>query len=135
MPLFNWTDAYAVNIMIIDNQHKQLVDMINGLHEAMRTGKGNEVLGEMVNGLAKYALHHFTQEEKYMTQHAYPGLAAHKVEHEAFKKKVGEIQKKMGEQKFGLTMEVMNFLKDWLVKHILEVDKKYAPFLNERGVR
>jgi hemerythrin len=135
MPLFNWTEAYSVNIMVIDTQHKQLVNMINALHEAMREGKGNEIMGQMVNNLATYAVRHFAEEEKYLTQHAYPGLAAHKAEHEAFKKKVGDLQKKMGEQKFGLTMEVMNFLKDWLIKHILEVDQKYAPFLNERGVR
>jgi len=40
----------------------------------------------------------------------------------------------VADNKLGITLEVMNFLKDWLSHHILSVDKKYAPFLNEKGI-
>lgn len=134
MALFNWTEAYSVGIMTIDVQHKRLVEMINSLHDAMRTGKGNDVTAKMVNEMAVYAVRHFGEEEKYMQQHNYPQFAAHKAEHDAFKQKVNDLQHKLRDQKIGVTLEVMTFLKDWLSKHILEVDKRYGPFLKEHGV-
>ncbi|MBI5091573.1 MAG: hemerythrin family protein [Candidatus Hydrogenedentes bacterium] len=134
MALFNWTDSYSVKISTVDIQHKKLVDMINSLHEAMTQGKGREVMSGLVNNLATYALRHFAEEEKYMTQHAYPDFTGHKAQHEAFKQKVGDFQKKLAEGKANVTLEVMTFLKDWLSKHILDVDKKYGPYLNEKGV-
>jgi len=33
-----------------------------------------------------------------------------------------------------MSVEVMEFLKDWLEKHILGTDRKYGPFLNDKGV-
>ena len=134
MALFNWTDSYSVKISSIDIQHKRLVDMINALHDAMAQGKGRDIMSGLVNNLTTYALRHFAEEEKHMTQHGYPDLAVHKAQHEAFKQKVGDFQRKLAEGKTNVTMEVMTFLKDWLSKHILEMDKKYGPYLNEKGV-
>ena len=135
MALFNWSEAYSVDISTIDLQHKRLVDMINALHDAMRAGKGNDVTGKMLDDMAIYALRHFSEEEKQLQQHGYPQFAAHKAEHEAFKQRVKDLQLKLQDKKIGVTLEVMTFLKDWLSKHILEVDKRYAPFLKEQGVR
>jgi hemerythrin-like metal-binding protein len=70
-----------------------------------------------------------------MESHQYPDLTNHKAEHDRFTKTVLDFQSKFHANEIGLTIEVMDFLKDWLSKHILGVDKKYAPFLNAKGVR
>jgi methyl-accepting chemotaxis protein/hemerythrin len=133
--MLTWDDSLSVNIDAIDDQHKVLVDMINGLHEAMRTGKGVKVLAKLVDGLKNYTVDHFATEERLMMQHKYPGYLAHKKEHERFVAKVLEFENAFTHGKASLTMDVMRFLKDWLVGHIKGVDKKYGPFFNERGVR
>jgi len=134
-PMLAWDDTLSVNIDEIDEQHKVLVDMINGLHEAMRTGKGVKVLEPLVDGLKNYAVEHFGMEERYMEKFKYPGYLNHKKEHERFVGKVLEFETAFKQGKASLTMDVMHFLKDWLVGHIKGVDKKYGPFFNERGLR
>ena len=43
MALINWNDSFSVNVAVIDQQHKKLVDMINDLNDAMKQGKGKDV--------------------------------------------------------------------------------------------
>lgn len=134
MALFIWSDKYSVNIKEIDNQHKRLVDMLNALHEAMKAGKGNEVVGKTLTELIQYVGTHFAAEEKLMATHSYPEYNAHKAEHAKLTQKTAELQKSFQQGAPVLTVEVLNFLKDWLQNHILGTDKKYGPFLNSKGV-
>lgn len=134
MALFVWSDKYSVNIKEIDEQHKKLVDMLNELHDAMKSGKGKEIVGKTLTELIKYAGTHFANEERLMTAHGYPEYNAHKAEHTKFTLKVSELQKSFQQGAPVLTVEVLNFLKDWLQTHILGIDKKYGPFLNSKGI-
>jgi len=70
-----------------------------------------------------------------MESHRYPDYDRHKSEHERLTKTVLDIQGKFQSNEVGLTIEVMDFLKNWLYHHILESDKKYTPYLNSQGVR
>lgn len=128
-------EKYSVGVKESDLQHKKLVELINSLHDAMKEGKGKDVLARVLQELVKYAASHFATEEKYMTQFNYPGYSAHKAEHESFVTKVVDFQKDFDSGKAVMTLEVMSFLKDWLVKHILGTDKKYGPFFNEHGLK
>ena len=136
MPLMEWSEKLSVGIAQFDGEHKKLVGMVNNLFDAVQAGRGKDVLGPILDGLITYTKTHFANEERYMSQHAFPELAAHKNEHEALTRQVMDVEKKF---KAGatavLSMEVMNFLKNWLVKHILGTDKHYGPYLNARGVK
>jgi hemerythrin len=129
-----WSPALSVNVKQFDDQHKKLVNMVNDLHDAMKIGKGNEVLGKILDGLISYTASHFADEERLMTTHAYPGFSAHKVEHEKLVKQVLELQQKFRSGQPILTNNVMTFLKDWLVKHIQGDDKKYGIYFNSKGI-
>ncbi|HON01092.1 MAG TPA: hemerythrin domain-containing protein, partial [Acidobacteriota bacterium] len=59
MPLIQWENRFSVGIRKLDQQHKGLVGMINELHDAMKAGKGQEVISEIVQRLAAYARNHF----------------------------------------------------------------------------
>lgn len=134
MPLFNWSDRYSVGVSMFDNQHKRLIELINELHDAMRAGTARDVLGHTLKGLLDYTRMHFAEEERQMAQYNYPGYAAHKAEHEKLVSKVVELIAKHDAGDNTLTIEVMNFLKDWLINHILVTDKKYTRFFNSLGV-
>jgi hemerythrin len=134
MALFDWNDNYSVKVLQMDNEHKKLVGMLNELHESMKVGKGKEALESILDGLIKYTSTHFVSEEKLMKMHNYPGYEQQKKEHNILLLQVSDIQKKYKEGSVLLTQEVMLFLKDWLQKHIQIEDKKYGPFLNNKGV-
>ena len=93
MPIVTWNDDLKVNIVEIDNQHKQLVSMINQLHDEMLLGKAKEILGAILNDMVGYAGTHFQTEETYFNQFHYPETAVHILEHQAFVKKVSEFKK------------------------------------------
>ncbi len=135
MPLIQWDDSLSVNVVEIDRQHQRLVEMINDLDDAMRQGKGKDALGKIVDGLIVYAATHFRTEERYFDMFGYPEANSHKKEHSEFVKKISEFKDGFEKGKLGLSIQVMNFLCDWLEKHIKEADRKYGPFFNEKGLK
>ena len=125
MELIQWSDKYSVNNFLIDSQHKRLVSMINLMHESMKEGKGKETLQKILNDLVGYTKEHFLTEEAMMKKANYPGYAAHKTEHDKLTEKAVDLQKSYADGKAPLTMDVLNFLKNWLTNHIEGTDKKY----------
>jgi hemerythrin len=125
MELIQWSEKYSVNNFLIDSQHKKLVSMINLLHDSMRNGKGKETLEKILDDLVKYTKEHFLTEEAMMKKANYPGFVTHKLEHDKLTKKAITLQKSYIEGKAPLTMDILNFLKDWLTNHIEGIDKKY----------
>lgn len=131
-----WSDEkMSVGVKVFDEQHKKLIAMINDLDDAMSKGKGNTVLSGLFSKLVAYTADHFKAEEKLLTQHSYPMLADHLVEHEKLTKQALEYKANFESGKLTVSVQLINFLKDWLQKHILNTDKKYGPFLNEHGVK
>jgi hemerythrin len=133
MALFEWSDVYSVGIAGIDDQHKRLVGMINSLDDAMRQGKGRAVLQGIISGMVRYTAEHFTAEEGYFERFGYPEAGAHSEAHRAFVGKVSDFREGFESGRIGLSTDVMNFLTEWLKGHILGMDKKYGPFLKDKG--
>ncbi|AAR33734.1 bacteriohemerythrin [Geobacter sulfurreducens] len=134
MALISWSDSLSVKVKQFDDQHKKLVDMVNQLFDAMKAGKGNQVMGDILKSLIQYTQTHFAAEERIMKQYGYPDFEAHKKEHNALVMQVLDLQKQFQEGKAVLTQNVMTFLRDWLSKHIQGDDKKYGVYLNGKGV-
>ena len=129
MALIEWTDNFSVNNLIIDQQHKKLVDLVNQLHDAMKSGKGKEALSSIFDELIRYTKEHFSYEEKLMESKNYPAFISHKKLHSDLTNQVIELKNKFDSGKTSLSIEVQNFLKNWLTNHILDEDKKYVPFI------
>jgi hemerythrin-like metal-binding protein len=136
MVYMEWSNKLSVGVDSIDTQHKKLVSMINELFDAMKAGRGKEKMEKTLDGLIIYTASHFSYEENLFAKTAYPDAAKHKKEHDDLTKKVLDIQKRMKSGvSFALSMEVLEFLKGWLVNHILGSDKKYGPHLISKGVK
>jgi len=135
MGSFDWKDEYSVGIASIDLQHKRLVTYISDLFDAMKTGQGAEILGGILDGLVSYTRTHFTSEEKLLREHAYPGLDAQIKSHADFVAKIEDMQKQYRSGNTRMALSVANFLKDWLIKHIMGLDKSYSEFLKSKGVK
>jgi hemerythrin len=136
MSLMEWNDRLSVGVEMIDTDHKRLVAMVNELHDAVRANKGKETLGKVLDGLIDYTATHFGREEVEMKKFKYPAAQAHLAEHAALVKKVLEVQAKYRSGNGAvLTMEVMAFLRDWLLKHIQGTDKALGAFLSAQGAK
>jgi hemerythrin len=134
MPLFVWSKDYSVGVERFDDEHKKLFGMMNNLHDAMREGRGKSVMADVLKELVDYTHYHFQHEEKVMKEHFYPQLAAHQQAHKDLTDRVIEYQEQYESGKRMLSVEMVEFLVDWLKKHIAGVDKQYTEFLNSKGV-
>jgi hemerythrin len=135
MALVAWNDKLSVGVRSIDDQHKKLVTLLNQLHEGMIAGRGKEVVGPVLTGLIDYTATHFKYEEDLFARTGYADSAAHKKEHADLVQRVLEIQRTYNDKGPSvLTIQVMNFLKDWLTAHILGSDQKYAPHFKAKGI-
>lgn len=128
MALLEWDEKFSVLVPELDEEHKKLVIMINSLHDAMKTGKGKDILPQTLDYAAEYALKHFAHEEMLMVKYRYPDYANHKKAHDEFVQKVG-VYKEQLNSKTLQAVQLMKVLQEWLVSHILQIDQKYSLFL------
>ena len=135
LPLITWTDSFSVKVAEIDKQHKKLVEMINTLYDAMKIGKSKDVMGETLNNLILYTETHFRTEEKYFDLYNYPEKETHKAEHKEFIETVTKFKNDFDSGNVTISIEVMNFLRNWLTNHIKGSDKKYTKYFNDHGLR
>jgi hemerythrin len=134
MAYFDWKAEYSVNVAMIDGQHKRLVDLLNQLYDAMKAGKGNEVVGKVLEDLVDYTKKHLADEERLLQSNGYPAFAGHKAEHVRITAQVVDYHRQYKEGNVGISVKLGNFIKDWLINHIQTVDKKYSAFLNGKGI-
>jgi len=132
MAFMQWQDSYSVGVPAMDIQHKQLVALINQLYEAMRTGKGEAAMQNILPALVQYTKTHFNSEEKFMHDAGYPNIAAHQALHHKLAQQVNDLMDKFKSGKMVPTVSVATFLKDWLINHIQGQDKQYGAFIAQR---
>jgi hemerythrin len=134
MPMIEWNDSYSVKIPSIDAQHKQLMGYLNQLFDAMMEGKGGDVVTPILDSLVSYTREHFALEEGYFARCGYPDAAAHKEEHQKLIAQVADFQVQVHRKEAKVTTDLMDFLKNWLIKHIRGTDMKYSAHLREHGI-
>ncbi len=132
--MFEWKNDYSVGIGSIDAQHQNLFQIVSELYAAMSAGQGKAVLAKTLDRLVQYTASHFAHEERLMGQHGYPDLAAHKAAHDALTKKVLQFQANFESGNAIMTVDLFEFLNDWLVTHIQGTDRKYVPFMVQKAV-
>jgi len=133
MSLFKWNDGFLVGNPEIDAQHKRLFQLADQLHDAMTAGKAKETLSQTLASLIGYTRVHFASEERLMQKHAYPDYAVHKAEHDKLTAKVLDFQKDFNAGRSVMTIDLMQFLKNWLANHIGQTDKKVAAHIKQKA--
>ncbi|MGA3131769.1 MAG: bacteriohemerythrin [Terracidiphilus sp.] len=135
MSFMTWNDSYSVGVKTIDQQHTGLFAMVNELHTAMMSGHAKDVVGSLLGKLVKYTLEHFAYEERMMGSAKYPQLAGHHTHHVDLTRQVEEFMARYKRGDATVNVELLQFLSNWLTKHILHEDKQYAPWLKSHGVQ
>ena len=124
-----WDPKYEVGIQVVDEQHKELFELVEALALAV---EGNEEMdcGFLIARLEVYSLYHFTSEEQLMHKYEYPELESHMHEHHKFRMRILALKDHCLESNHKQArLELLEYLENWLVTHILEMDRKYIPYL------
>lgn len=129
---FQMTDEYMTGIEMIDDEHAVLFDIIGRVHDTINDEHMTDrfdAITDILRELREYTVKHFTDEENYMRSISYDGLEVQRKVHEAFVDKVSDIDmQELSDQPEEEQNEYLNtlvdFLNDWLVSHIMKLDKK-----------
>jgi hemerythrin len=130
---FKWSPDYSVNIKTIDNQHQELVNILNRLFVAVSMREGSKEIASILKALTDYTKTHFALEERLMHQAAYEDIDAHKQEHKKLIDQLDLLCERHAHEDKPIYFEILRFLKHWLKEHIKGVDTKYSQALHEAG--
>lgn len=124
--MFEMKEEYKTGIRSIDEQHKRLFEIADRTYMLLKDNytidKYDKVV-ELLNELKDYAIYHFKEEEEYMKSINYKRMFTQKIEHDNFIKKLNDIDiRKIDENQDEYILNILGFLNNWLVEHILEKD-------------
>lgn len=123
-----FTPEYYTGIEQVDDQHKKLFEIIGTANDLINNEfipDKFDYITDILTELTEYTKVHFADEEKYMESAGYEGLEAQRQAHAGFIEKLEDIQiDGFEENQQEVLMGMMDFLFNWLVQHILKMDKK-----------
>jgi len=135
MSLFEWKENFSVKISRFDEAHKKLIELMNEIYAIIKMRKDNATIVSVVEELSEYSKTHFNDEVEQMIKFQYPYLKEHKEEHNQFIKELDNMKEMIQRQSNLLNVQLLNFIKDWLINHIMKSDMKYGQFFLDRGLK
>ncbi|MFH1089106.1 MAG: bacteriohemerythrin [Candidatus Uhrbacteria bacterium] len=139
MSKFIWTEQYSVGVKEIDEQHQHFFQITNEVAEIAEQNEitPSELLFKITN-LSNYAVYHLLTEENIFKQYNYPEaeghIAAHNLYREEMTRFIAEAEKPEADVK-KMATEIADFAGAWLAGHIMMMDKQYAGFMHNNGIR
>jgi hemerythrin len=136
MPLIELTEEMSVGVEEIDAEHQKLAAAVNQIYEALQSGAEREKLNELLDKLIVVTVSHFVHEERLFAKTSYPDRDAHTAEHADLKRWIVDVHDRfLAGSSDALTEHFARELKNWLIDHIMQMDRKYGGHLNDHGVR
>ena len=126
MPLLNWYDRYSINNIQLDNHHKKLFGLFNRLYDICLVDNRDSMFETALDEIVSYSDYHFKAEEQYMREIGYKDIEKQIVEHKYFKERAIDLQLNNKSTDYKLCHEIIIFLGNWLMNHVIEEDKKIA---------
>ena len=130
-----WDDKYSVGVEELDNQHKRMFNTINELLNSLETNTAEEHLGGVIESLIQYKMFHFATEEKYFEEFNYEGKDDHIAKHKFFNDKLEEMRSRNPNYNIEFGYELVDFLEDWLINHLMVTDQKYVECFHSHGLK
>jgi len=130
-----WEEKYSVGVKEIDDQHQRMFTVINELLEAINTNTPEQHLDDIIKTLVEYKIFHFATEEKYFKEFNYEETEAHIKKHREFNTKLNTLKEKYPENNIVFAFELIDFLEDWLIDHLMVVDKRYVNCFKAHGLK
>ncbi len=130
--LVTFTPELSVGVKKFDEHHKKLFSIINKLSNAMSNGLAGKSVTEIVKELVDYTDYHFKAEEEAFEQFNFPGKEDHIRIHNTMLKTARGLLEDAQHGKKVLSTELLEFLQDWILEHIMGTDKEYSSFLKNK---
>lgn len=129
MAFFEWKESFNIGNKTVDRQHRSFMEILNEYYDFAFGGSAGQAGKDLVDRLKAYAAMHFRTEEGLMESLSYEELEKHREQHRYFESLVSEFEGQHMKGEAESLKKTLPFLRDWLLDHILEQDKKLALYL------
>lgn len=129
MPDFHWNSSYLVGHPEMDAQHMEMAALINELFSYQEAQRPEDNVVDVLNRLIAHTIRHFSYENRLMLDSSYPLYADHMQEHELLTQQIVNFRDELEAGTRELSSASMLFLKQWLLNHVLNTDRKVAEFI------
>lgn len=131
-----WRKGMSVANDIIDHDHHFMINFINTVELVLQNPTEKEMLMEVLDQLHEYSVNHFRREEFIQRKIEYPQSLSHKNSHSTLLSDLEKLQDeiknaKTAEEITSRSTEIVAFLRNWLINHVLNEDMKLKPFLEK----
>jgi len=135
--LITWSNTFSCGIKLIDDQHRELVTMVNDmfLHVTGSEKEETNYFSEIVQKVIEYIKTHFSTEEKIMKTTGFEGYLHHKHIHDSFILSIHETIEENESGKHVSHYTFTKYLKDWIFSHIAVMDKQYFEYFKQIASR
>ncbi len=130
-----WNQACTAGVQSMDDQHGNLLDALNELRMALVKGAESRVIRPMLTRVAELLRLHVASEDKLLAKHDFPGLAAHKAEHQRLLGRLAQFDARFEPWQAGSVYELVEYLRKWFTAHTAEMRQSSGPWLRGCGVR
>lgn len=136
MAAFQWKEEYNLNIEEVDKQHKKLLEIGKRAYDIAIIDDGYDRYDEImtiIDELLEYTKYHFEYEEKMLKEYNYDHIHNQEEEHGFYVYKINEVasrdEQDIDDNQRKVVLEIIDFLSEWISKHINVADRQYAVFL------
>ena len=117
MALIEWKRHYSVGVKAVDHEHRELIDLINRLHEELLAGTSTPAVTAFLGEIFRSISAHFALEERFMREHRYDQFTEHKQAHEQLLEEIREIMDSYDADPEGVSNQLSDRLDAWFTLH------------------
>lgn len=124
-----WSDAMTVGVDKLDRQHHQIIKVINHLLADESEDEVSETVTDALTQLTQYSREHFETEEAMLIDAGFEAFAEHKALHLGFIRRIAELNIAAFYHRRDVPDDLLHFLRQWWVDHIMDEDMQYSSLL------
>ncbi|MBN2891005.1 MAG: hemerythrin family protein [Bacteroidales bacterium] len=123
--LLEWTESLSTGYESLDDEHKEIFELINELYRAIKSADLKDNIESIVDKMVEYTETHFKDEEELFEIYNYEFKENHKLAHKKFVRKSYEFKRDVSKNSTLVAIQTLNFLRTWWRNHIVSMDRMY----------
>jgi hemerythrin len=133
MALIEWKKNYSVGNQAVDHEHRELIDLINRLHEDLLAGSREPRVSAFLGEIFRAISAHFALEELFMREHGYDRASEHKQAHEELLEQIRDIMDDFEADRVAASRKLAGRLDEWFTVHFKTHDARLHHRLGAHG--
>ncbi len=129
MTLIAWNASHETGYSPMDAEHMRLAGLLNELHDDLLQGSSLTLIETEFQRIARDTASHFRHEERLMEKSSFPDSPNHLLAHQQLEAQIADLLRQIDAGEPVFTLDLVEFLRNWLLNHITTMDKKLGEYL------